>query len=461
MTTTPHLRNRLFAAFAGFALMLASLPASAALPISEGMPTLAPIIEQTEPAVVNISTRGHIEARENPLFNDPFFRRFFEMPEQPQRRDATSLGSGVIIDAEEGYIVTNNHVIANADEVTVTLYDNTEYPAEVVGSDARTDVALLKIEAKNLKELPFADSENARVGDFVIAIGNPFGLAHTVTSGIVSAMGRAGMKADNFEDFIQTDASINPGNSGGALIDLKGRLLGVNTAILSRGGGNIGIGFAIPSNMVKLVVDQLIEFGEVKRGVLGVHVQSVTDELATAFELEGDEGALVASVVPDSSADNAGIQEGDVIVAVDGKPIKEFSDLRNRIGLMRVGQEVALEVIRDGKRKVVTATISDPAENVEKPSNLHPALRGATFGELDERSPLFGRIKGVLVSNVEQGTPAARAGGIGLRPGDVITSVNRQDVTSLKEFRELVTGSQGLLLMNIRRGNSALFIAVR
>lgn len=461
MTMTPYLRNRLYAAAAGLALMLASLPASAALPMSEGMPTLAPIIETTEPAVVNISTRGHIEARENPLLNDPFFRRFFEMPEQPQRRDATSLGSGVIIDAKNGYIVTNQHVIRNADEVTVTLYDNTEYPAEVVGSDARTDVALLKIDAKNLRELPFADSDQARVGDFVIAIGNPFGLAHTVTSGIISAMGRAGMKADNFEDFIQTDASINPGNSGGALIDLKGRLLGVNTAILSRGGGNIGIGFAIPANMVKLVVDQLIEFGEVRRGVLGVHVQGVTRELATAFDLEGDEGALVASIVPGSSAEKAGIKEGDVIVAVDGKPITEFSDLRNRIGLMRVGQEVALEVIRDGKRRVLTATVSDPAESVEEPSNLHPALRGATFAELDERSPMFGRIKGVLVSNVEQGTPAARAGGIGLREGDVITSVNRQDIASLEEFRELVTDTDGLLLMNIRRGNSALFIAVR
>jgi len=461
MTTTRNLRTGFPAAFVALALVLASFPARAALPVSDDMPSLAPIIENTEPAVVNISTRGYIEARENPLFNDPFFRRFFEMPEQPRRRDATSLGSGVIIDAKEGYIITNNHVIANADEVTVTLFNKNEYPAEVVGTDVLTDVALLKIQAKNLKDVEFADSEKARVGDFVIAIGNPFGLAHTVTSGIVSAKGRGGMKAENFEDFIQTDASINPGNSGGALIDLKGRLLGVNTAILSRGGGNIGIGFAIPSNMVKLVVDQLIEFGEVKRGVLGVHVQSVTDELVSAFGLEGDEGALVASVVPDSAAAKAGVREGDVIVAVNERPIREFSELRNRIGLMRVGQEVSLEIVRDGERRVLKAKIGDPKDTIAEPSNLHPALRGATFAELDERSPLFGEVKGVLVAEVTRGSAAARAGGIGLRPGDVITSVNRQEIASLEEFEKLATGTEGLLLLNIRRGNSALFIAVR
>ncbi len=442
--------------------LLAAGPADAAgLPVVDGMPTLAPIIQRAEPAVVNISTRGHVEMQQNPLFNDPFFRRFFEAPQQPQRRETTSLGSGVIIDAEEGLIVTNNHVVEDADSVTVTLYNNREFTAEVVGTDARTDLALLRIDPDGLVELALADSDDVRVGDFVIAIGNPFGLAHTVTSGIVSALDRGGLNDENYEDFIQTDASINPGNSGGALIDLHGRLVGVNTAILSRGGGNIGIGFAIPANMIQAVVDQLLEYGEVKRGVLGVHVQNVTEDLARAFKLEEDEGALVASVVPDSSADKAGIKPGDVIVAVNNKKIKEYSDLRNVIGLLRVGQEVTVELVRDGKRQVVKAEIADPDDKVFKAQAMHPALAGAQFSELDERSPLFGVVEGVLVADVERGSPAARAGGIGLRPGDVVTSVNRQPVTSLEEFRKLASETEGLLLLNLRRGNSALFIAVR
>ncbi|HEX7031292.1 MAG TPA: DegQ family serine endoprotease [Gammaproteobacteria bacterium] len=441
------------------ALLLLSFQAHGGVPVVDGMPTLAPIIDRAEPAVVNISTRGHVEMQQHPFFNDPFFRRFFDMPNQPQRRQTTSLGSGVIINAEEGLIVTNNHVIDNADEVTVTLYDNREFSAEILGTDARTDLALLKIDADELVELSLADSEEVRVGDFVIAIGNPFGLAHTVTSGIVSAKGRGGLNEENYENFIQTDASINPGNSGGALIDLEGRLVGINTAILSRSGGNIGIGFAIPSNMLEAVVAQLLEYGEVKRGVLGVHVQNVTDDLARAFGLEQDEGALIASVVPGSSADNAGLKAGDIIVAVNGEPVEEMNDLKNAIGLLRVGQEISIEFVRDGERQIVTTEIGEP--EVSTAAAVHPALEGATFTEIDEESPLHGEVKGVMVGSVQRGSPAARAGGIGLRPGDIITAVNRQEIETLEEFREIVGETQGVLLLKLRRGNNSIFLAVQ
>ena len=445
-------------AFTGLAT---SFPANAALPMSvngEDVPTLAPLIERVEPAVVNISTRGTVQQRQNPLLNDPFFRRFFGQPEQPREREVQGLGSGVIIDAREGLLVTNAHVIAQADEILVTLNDGREFEAELIGKDDRTDVALLKIEATDLIDVPLADSEKLRVGDFVVAIGNPFGLDHTVTSGIISGLGRFGLNTENFEDFIQTDASINPGNSGGALINLRGELVGVNTAILSRTGGNIGIGFAIPANMVTTVVDQLQEFGEVKRGVLGVQIQDVTPDLAKAFDLGDNEGALVSNVVTGSSADEAGIESGDVIVSVNGEKVDSFTDLRNRIGLMRVGDKVKLGILRDGERKTIVATIGDPEDNTYSSDELHPGLRGAKFSELDERSPLFGKTDGILIAGVERGSRAAR---VGLQPGDVITSVNRKDVSNLDDFRQLASGTDGLLLLRVRRGNSALFIAVR
>ncbi|MDX1455709.1 MAG: DegQ family serine endoprotease [Gammaproteobacteria bacterium] len=445
---------------------LAGPAAAAGLPSSvngDELPTLAPLIEKTSPAVVNISTRGTVKMQQNPLFNDPFFRRFFgDRAPQPREQEKQSLGSGVIIDADEGLIVTNNHVVENADEVTVLLNDNREFTAEVVGTDPRTDVALLRIEADDLVDLPIADSEELRVGDFVVAIGNPFGLNHTVTSGIVSGLGRYGLNNENFEDFIQTDASINPGNSGGALINLRGELVGINTAILSRTGGNIGIGFAIPTAMVNVVVEQIEEYGEVKRGILGVQIQDVTADLALAFDLDKNEGALVANVVPGSAAEEAGLQAGDVVLSLDGVKVTSSSDLRNRVGLMRVGTKVRMEIMRDGKRKTVVATIGDPEENTVAANGLHPALEGATFSELDDRSPLFGQVEGVLVTGVKPGTAAARAGGVGLRPGDVITSVNRKDVGNVGDFRRLVSNTDGgLLLLNIRRGNGALFIAIR
>ncbi|MCG8436231.1 MAG: DegQ family serine endoprotease [Gammaproteobacteria bacterium] len=439
-------------------------PANAALPAAgngDALPTLAPVIQQASPAVVNIATRGSVEVQRNPFFNDPFFRRFFDMPDQPRRRETQSLGSGVIVDADEGYIVTNHHVVENADEITITLNDNRNFTAEIIGSDERTDIAVLKIEAEDLTDLKLANSDRLQVGDFVVAIGNPFGLDHTVTSGIVSGLGRFGLNAQNFEDFIQTDASINPGNSGGALINLRGELVGINTAILSRTGGNIGIGFAIPVNMADAVMRQILEFGEVKRGLLGVNIQDVTQDLAEAFDIERNEGALVSNVAKDSAAEAAGIQQGDVIVSVNGKSIEGASDLRNTVGLMRVGDRVRLEIIRDGEKRNVTATIGDPDDRVVAVDNQHPALEGAEFAELDESSPLFGEVEGVVVANVERNSPAARAGGAGLRPGDVITSVNRRPVTNVSEFEALISGNRGVLLLNIRRGSGALFLAIR
>ena len=306
--------------------------ASAALPLDwfaneSKMPTLAPMLDQSKPAVVNIATRSHVPVQYNPLLNDPFFRRFFNIPQQqqPQKRTTQSLGSGVIFDAKQGLVLTNNHVIQRADEITVSLTDGRSFQAELVGSDPETDVALIKIPAEQLTALPLADSDQLRVGDFVVAIGNPFGLGQTVTSGIVSALGRSGLGIEGYENFIQTDASINPGNSGGALVNLRGELVGINTAIFSPNQrvGNIGIGFAIPSNMVRQISDQLIKYGEVKRAYLGVQMQDITPDLAKAFNLDSNNGAVVTRVQKGSAADDAGVKVGDIITAVDNTRFKQ------------------------------------------------------------------------------------------------------------------------------------------
>lgn len=342
-----------------FGMWLASslfAPAPAALPASiEGtpLPTLAPMLEQVTPAVVNIATEGRIRIRENPLLRDPFFRRFFNIPDMPLERKTESLGSGVIMDARRGLVVTNNHVIANAEQIAVKLRDGRRLQAELIGTDPETDIAVIKIDAKDLTSVKVADSERLRVGDFVVAIGNPFGLGQTVTSGIVSALGRSGLGIEGYEDFIQTDASINPGNSGGALVNLRGELIGINTAIFSQSGGNVGIGFAIPSNMVERVIEQLVRHGEVKRGAIGVQLQDLTPELAKAFDVAAQGGAVVVSVVPDSEADRAGLRAADVVVGVDGKRVRDASDVRNRIGLLRVGQTARFEVLRQGSLKTI------------------------------------------------------------------------------------------------------------
>ena len=331
------------ATIALIALLLGPGPARAALPTAidgQEVPSLAPMLEEVTPAVVNIATEGRIQVRQNPLFSDPFFRRFFNVPDQPSERKTQSLGSGVIVDAGRGLVLTNNHVIANAVQITVTLRDGRHFDAEIVGSDPETDVAVIKVPAENLVDITSADSDELRVGDFVVAIGNPFGLGQTVTSGIVSALSRSGLGIEGYEDFIQTDASINQGNSGGALVNLKGELVGINTAIFTRSGGNIGIGFAIPINLALHITEQLLDKGMVERGFIGVQVQNLNPDLAEAFGIKNQKGAIVNSVMPDSPAQESGLQPGDVITSINSKPVKTAADVRNHVGLLPVGAEV-------------------------------------------------------------------------------------------------------------------------
>ncbi len=422
--------------------------------------SLAPVVKQTTPAVVNISTRGSVEVEQNPMMQDPLFRRFFGGPDQPQERETASLGSGVIIDAEVGHVLTNYHVVENADEITVNLIDGREFEAEMVGQDPSSDLAVLKIDPENLTELAFGDSDALEVGDYVLALGNPFGLGHTVTSGIVSAKGRSGISRDNYEDFIQTDAAINRGNSGGALVNLQGELVGINTAIISPGGGNAGIGFAIPSGMAKEVLDQILEFGSVRRGLLGVFGQPLTADIARRLELDRVQGAVITRVQPDSGAEEAGLEEFDVIVEADGRTVRNFNDLRNIVGLKRPGETVVLSVLRDGEERSVEATLTaaDGAEvaAAEEPEDRQAEMLGLTISEIPEDHPLYGEVEGVMVADVDRTSPAARAG---LRPGDIITSVEREDVASVEDFEAATEGKDGMLL-KIRRGAAAFFAVV-
>jgi serine protease Do/serine protease DegQ len=437
--------------------------AQAALPLTDSqgqeLPTLAPMLDRVLPSVVNIATESRVRVQDNPLLQDPFFRRFFGIPDMPpQERQTQALGSGVIVDAQHGYVLTNNHVVDKADQITVTLKDGRSFSAKLVGRDPETDVAMVQIKADNLTAVPLADSDKLRVGDFVVAIGNPFGLGQTVTSGIVSALGRTGLGIEGYEDFIQTDASINPGNSGGALVNLRGELVGINTAILAPGGGNVGIGFAIPVNMARQIMTQLIAHGEVHRGRLGVLVQDLTPDLAKAFGLKETHGAVIAKVVQDSPADKAGLKAGDVVISLDDKPVATSSDLRTSIGLMPVGRTVNMKILRDGKSRDVSVTIAEPIETKLQGKQVNPRLKGAVFGEIAENSPEFGNLQGIAILQVTPGSPAWAAG---LRRRDVIVSVNRRPVTNLDEFRKFAQGDGRGLLLNIRRGNGALFILIQ
>jgi Do/DeqQ family serine protease len=439
-------------------LPIASPPAHAA-PAAQAldaapMPSLAPMVKRVSPAVVNIATRGTIkeQAQHNPLMDDPYFRRFFELPpdSQPRERQFQSDGSGVIIDAKNGYIVTNYHVVENASEITITLLDNRSFPAKVVGTDEGSDLALLQTKQPNLTAMSISDSSHLEVGDYVVAIGNPFGLQHTVTAGIVSALGRSGINPDGYEDFIQTDASINPGNSGGALVNLRGELIGINSMILSRSGGNIGIGFAISSNMVRSISDQLIKYGQVKRGVLGINIYDVTPDIAKEYGLTDASGALVASVLQGSAADKAGLKTGDIITSIDEHVMKNAADLRRTIGMLRVGDKVEVGLLRDGKPRAVTALIAERSD-VEGGggSVIHRNLEGAELVDAPGG--------GVSVKSVQDGSPAALAG---LRANDLIVGVGRTPIANLKVFREAAKDAT-LLLLNVKRGSQVLLIPVR
>ena len=455
------LKHHMFKSLFFFLALFQIVPGHAALPgviDDQPMPSLAPMLEKITPAVVNIATEGRVQIRQNPLMMDPFFRRFFNVPDQPMERKTQSLGSGVIVDAERGLVITNNHVIANAVQITVTLRDGRQLDAEIVGTDPETDVAVIKMPAENLTDIKLADSDKLRVGDFVVAIGNPFGLGQTVTTGIISALNRTGLGIVGYEDLIQTDASINPGNSGGALVDLNGKLIGINTAIFSQSGGNIGIGFAIPANVALNIMEQLLDKGEVERGFLGIQAQDLSPQLAEAFNLPRQQGAVVNHVLEDSPADKAGLIAGDVIISLDGKTVKNATDVRNRIGLLPVGERVEFEILREGKRQSITAVVSknENANVVSGVSNRR--LAGVTLGDIDRDNPYHGLVKGVFVFEVERGTPAWQAG---LRRGDVITTVNRQQVTNLNEFAKRVNKVREPLLVRIVRQNSAMFIVIK
>jgi len=445
--------RQLLTALAAASMLLVSSAASAQK--DSPLPSFAPVIKQVAPAVVNIGVRGTVAAPGNPFFDDPGFRRFFGMPPDaaPREREFRSAGSGVIVDAKGGYIVTNAHVVENATEITITLVDDRELKAEIVGTDARSDVAVLRVQEGRLPaEIRLADSSRLEVGDFVIAIGNPFGLQHSVTSGIVSALGRTGINRDNYEDFIQTDAAINPGNSGGALVSLDGELVGINSVILSRSGGNMGIGFAIPSNMVRSVMEQLIQHGEVNRGQLGVSVLSLTPDYRQSLGLAEDiQGALVSQVSEGSAAARAGIEAGDVITAVRNQPVKGSAELRNTIGMLQVGETVDISLLRDGKPRRVTAVLREVAQ-LANAESIHPALAGADLAEAPEGSG-----GGVLVRSVQAGSPAEQSG---LRADDRIVAVNRSRISSLAQLRE-VTKDQASMLLQLQRGNQALILPLR
>ncbi|MFI4969778.1 MAG: DegQ family serine endoprotease [Lysobacterales bacterium] len=420
------------------------------------LPSLAPMIEKVTPAVVNIASKTHVAVR-NPYFDDPVFRRFFGIPATPQERVQQSLGSGVIVDANKGYVLTNNHVVAGADDISVTVADGRTVKGKVLGTDPDTDLAVLQIPVGKLTALSLADSSKLRVGDFVVAIGEPFGLGQTVTSGIVSALGRSGLRGSGYQNFIQTDASINPGNSGGPLVNLRGELVGINSMIYSPSGGNVGIGFAIPSNLAADVMRQLIATGEVKRGALGVEAQDVTPQIAGMLSLGDARGAVVTRVRARSPAEAAGIRAGDVIVSLNGRGVAGAQDLHNIEGLTAPGAAVQVGLLREGKPLTINTALKASEARSLKGDALDPRLAGVQFGEVDDDLRRQG-IGGVSVTRIAEGS---RAFANGLRNGDVIVAVNRRDVGTAADFSQLVGARPRQLLFTLLRGDEAYYLLLQ
>jgi serine protease Do/serine protease DegQ len=398
------------------------------------------VVNQVTPAVVNVSVITRAPMEDNPLFRDPFFRRFFNLPDKPQRKEQAA-GSGVIVDATRGFILTNNHVIKDAEQIVVTLKDRRQFPAKLVGTDPGTDIAVLQISAPNLAALRIGDSDALQVGDYVLAIGNPFGIGQTVTSGIVSALGRSGLSVEGYEDFIQTDASINPGNSGGALVNLRGELIGINSAIIGPSGGNVGIGFAVPTAMAKAVMDQIVRYGEVRRGRLGIEMADVTQDVQRKLKLPSLDGALLVDVENGSPAERAGLRDGDVITALNGRPVRGHSDLRARLGLTPIGEEVEMTVVRPGGTQRIRTRIAAPQPAGSGDMLALPQLPGMRVVEIERGSPLFQRLRGggLVVAAVD---PDSRALQAGFRPGDIIYAVNRKRVQTFAELQALLRAAQ-------------------
>ena len=448
------LRGLLVAALFG----AASCTSAALPPVIDGqaLPSLAPMLEHVTPAVVNIASKTHVAVR-NPYFDDPVFRQFFGIPSTPRERVQQSLGSGVIVDANKGYVLTNNHVVAGADDIEVTVAAGQTVKAKVLGTDPDTDLAVLQIPADHLTALPVADSAKLRVGDFVVAIGEPFGLGQTVTSGIVSALGRSGLRSSGYQNYIQTDASINPGNSGGPLVNLRGELVGINSMIYSPSGGNVGIGFAIPSNLALSVMNQLIATGHVKRGVLGVDTQDVTPQIAKMLALKDDRGAVVARVRANTPAEAAGLRPGDVIVSLDGKPIADNQALHNIEGLTAAGATVNVGVLRDGKALSVNTTLKAPQSTMLDGSTLDPRFAGVEFSGVDEDL----RQQGIIGEAVTRVAENSRAFASGLRDGDIVVAVNRQNLTGARDFSHLVGAHPRQLMLTLLRGDEAYYLLLQ
>ncbi|MDB4844193.1 Do family serine endopeptidase [Hellea sp.] len=430
-----------------------------------GVLSMAPLLDRITPAVVSINVRSTAKAPKLSNRNEELLERFFggRMPNEP--REKRGLGSGVIVNAADGLIITNAHVIEDADEIIVTLKDKRQLEAEIVGTDKKTDIALIKVSAKKLAELQIAKASEVRVGDYVIAVGNPFGLSHSVTSGIVSALGRDNGSGDGYQDFIQTDASINPGNSGGALVNSKGELIGINSAIISRSGGNQGIGFAVPTNIVQAVMRQLISYGEVRRGRIGVLIGDITPTLKEALDLTTLDGALVSQVVEDSPAEKAGLKRDDVIISFNGGAIKDASDIRNAVGLVEPGERYTITYLREGRKIKRRIEVEAVDENDEQSDSLAmnngPETKnfsGATLANIPANLNLRGGSEGVYVSEVEISSKAQRAG---LVKGDVIRSVNRRDVQNLESFNKLTKGEDGPFALSVERNGSTFYVAIK